>query len=300
MKKYLLSLGVIALAFLSLTSCLGSSTSEEKYTFVYGNSDCFNYVVDTETGDVYKGLNPAYNFVYNMSTSTVDIDISNLKLSKDLAGVTLRLPTQTFTTDDKTGFYNVASYNLTPLAASSAFVFDTFKFNSYPWRGQYPVYIMNYTVNNRYEVTVFPIISTYLGSIAATDLSPDATTPNYNLTNDPDGYYQVSINPEKETAVLYITGAKYSADMERFNFCVEDLPVTLTAAGYKIATAEGVKYPIKNTSNTVVPDCYVSDIIVNATLSYGATITFKCNLGEMGHYSVTATMRYLLYNNSNN
>ena len=55
MKKYLLSLGVLISAALSLTSCLGSGSGEQKYTFSYGPSDCFNRVVDNETGTTYIG-----------------------------------------------------------------------------------------------------------------------------------------------------------------------------------------------------------------------------------------------------
>ncbi len=66
MKKYLLSFGVLAAATLSLTSCLGSGSNDQKYTFNYGPSNCFNRVVDMETEETYIGLNPAYSFEFNM------------------------------------------------------------------------------------------------------------------------------------------------------------------------------------------------------------------------------------------
>lgn len=306
MKKYLLSLGVIIAATLSLTSCLGSSNSEQKYTFAYGPNDCFNRVVDNETGESYIGMNPTYNIVFNMTSSQADIDISNLKLDSSYPAISLRLPTLPLKQDPNDGFYTVSGNDIVPQGLTSAYVFSTFNFRSFPFRS-IPAYVINYTVNDRYDVTVYPTLPTYVGSVSATNLKPeDGKDPVFNLSPDYEGYYQLLINPEKMTAMLNVANAKFASGMSRYNFATRDLPVVLTANGFRIETELGKDYNIYSPQSvssptaTPIPGCTISDIRVYATLRTGATISFTCDLGDMGKYSVQANLRYLIYNEENN
>lgn len=302
MKKYLLSLGVLISATLSLTSCLGSGSGEQKYTFSYGPSDCFNRVVDNEAGTTYIGLNPTYNIVFNMTSAQADIDISNLKFSSSNSGITLRLPSLPLKQDPQDAFYTASGMYLTPVGQTSSFVFDVFNFRAFPFR-VVPAYIINYTVNDRYDVTVYPTLPTYVGSVSATNLEPeDGKDPSFNLTPDTEAYYQLLINPENMTAMLNVANAKFADGMARYNFATKGLKVELTSDGYTVATEPGEEYNIYSPQSvssetaTPIPDCSISDIRVNAVLSTGASISFNCDLGDMGKYSVRAVLRYLIYN----
>ena len=305
MKKYLLSLGVLISAALSLTSCLGSGNGEQKYTFSYGPSDCFNRVVDNEAGTTYIGLNPAYNIVFNMTSAQADIDISNLKFSSSNSGITLRLPSLPLKQDPQDAFYTASGMYLTPVGQTSSFVFDSFNFRGYPFRS-IPAYIINYTVNSRYDVTVYPTLPTYVGSVSATNLEPEeGKNPVFNLNPDGEAYYQLLINPESMTAMFHVSNAKYADGMSRYSFATKGLKVELTSEGYRVATEAGKEYNIYSPQSvssdtaTPIPGCTISDLRVNAVLSTGASISFTCDLGDMGKYSVNTTLRYLPYNTEN-
>lgn len=305
MKKYLLSLGVLISAALSLTSCLGSGSGEQKYTFSYGPSDCFNRVVDNEAGTTYIGLNPAYNIVFNMTSAQADIDISNLKFSSSNSGITLRLPSLPLKQDPQDAFYTVSGMYLTPVGQTSSFVLDVFNFRSYPFRMP-PAYIINYTVNDRYDVTVYPTLPTYVGAVSATNLEPEeGKNPVLNLTPDNEAYYQLLINPESMTAMFHVSNAKYADGMSRYSFATKGLKVELTSEGYRVATEAGKEYNIYSPQSvssdtaTPIPGCTISDLRINAVLSTGASISFTCDLGDMGKYSVNTTLRYLPYNTEN-
>ncbi|WP_297071022.1 hypothetical protein [uncultured Duncaniella sp.] len=301
MKKYLLSFGVLAAATLSLTSCLGSGSNDQKYTFNYGPSNCFNRVVDMETEETYIGLNPAYSFEFNMSTQLLKIEMSNLKLAAG-NGLSMRLPDMPFKLDTNDGFYTASATTLSPVGQTSSMLIEDFNFRSYPFLS---VYNVNFTVDDRYKVTTYPMLSTYYGSISATNLTPDATETFYSVTNDKETSYKVLINPEKMTAILAVFGGKYSKNMTRYDFAARELPIVLTNDGYVISTdADDVKdlyspNVVESTTAKPLPDCTISNIRVNGVLRTGASISFDCNLGDLGKYSVRATLRYLLYETNN-
>ncbi|MDE5915537.1 MAG: hypothetical protein K2G71_03065, partial [Duncaniella sp.] len=277
-------------------------SGEEKYTFSSGPWDCFNRVVDNEAGTTYIGLNPAYNIVFNMTSAQADIDISNLKFSSSNSGITLRLPSLPLKQDPQDAFYTASGMYLTPVGQTSSFVFDSFNFRGYPFRS-IPAYIINYTVNSRYDVTVYPTLPTYVGSVSATNLEPEeGKNPVFNLNPDGEAYYQLLINPENMTAMFHVANAKFADGMSRYSFATKGLKVELTSEGYRVAPEAGKEYNIYSPQSvssdtaTPIPGCTISDLRVNAVLSTGASISFTCDLGDMGKYSVNAILRYLIYN----
>lgn len=124
----------------------------------------------------------------------------------------------------------------------------------------------------------------------------------FNLTPDNEAYYQLLINPENMTAMFHVANAKFADGMSRYSFATKGLPVELTADGYRVVTEAGKEYNIyspqtvSSDTATPIPGCSISDIRVNAILSTGASISFTCDLGDMGKYSVNAVLRYLPYN----
>lgn len=306
MKKYLLSFGVLAAAALSMTSCLSNSSSDQKYTFGYGNTDCFNRVYDMDTQEYSITLNPTYSFVYNMSKGTLDVDMSNIKLGDSgYSGMSFKLSGMGFSLGEDY-FWKTSAKDVIPYGASSSFVFNSFNLNALPTRTianmGIPVYYMTYTVNNRYRVMVYPTQLVYFGSIAASDLNNNT---DFSITDDKESYYAVQINPEKMTAQLLVSGAQYKQGMNRYNFRVKDLPIELTTNGYVIRTKVDEKYDVWSDKSTTEPvkGQSVSNVLITASLDYGATISFTIDLGEDvdgGLFGVNASLRYLFYNKQEN
>lgn len=305
MKKYLLSFGVLAAATLSLTSCLGSGKNETNYNFTY--SDCFNYVVDRQDNSVYIGQSPIYNFVFH-NDQTLDIDITNLKLNSDQT-LNLRFPTLATKVSSTDGFTTFEGYDITPMGVGNSYEFNTFKFRGYPWRTP-AIYDITYTVNDRYDVTVYPKVLGYYSSVVATNNTEGATETVYNDVNN-SGTYMLQINSEKMTATLYILGAKFEKgvnDGDAENLEIRNLPVEIIAGGFRIFTQPGDTYDIyayqQTPSNAALKDYEMTDINFTAYLSTGASLRFDCTLGKnqygnLKKYAVQTTLRYFPFNTDN-
>lgn len=298
MKKYLLSFGVLAAAALSMTSCLSNSSSDQKYTFGYGNTDCFNRVFDMETQEYTITDKPSYSFVYNLTKGQLDVDMSNIKLGDSgYGGMSFKLTDLTFK-EASDAFWVTTASDVIPYGTAQSYIFDSFNLRALPGRvygGRgIPVYYMNYVVNGRYRVTVYPTQFVYFGSINATDLDNQKI---FTLANDGETYYAVQIDPEKMKAKLIVSGAKYKEGMSRYNFLTQDFPVELTNTGYIIRTELDKEYPVYNEKSSTKPveDQSIKNITIVGTLETGANINFTCDLGDDGKFGVNASMRYLFY-----
>ncbi|MDE6431735.1 MAG: hypothetical protein K2J28_04625 [Duncaniella sp.] len=297
MKKYLLSLGVIAAATLSLTSCLGSGKNETNYDFTY--SDCFNYVVDRQENTVYIGHSPIYKFVFHNDLA-LDMDITNLKLNADQT-LNLRFPTMSTQISSTDGFTIFTAYNVLPVGAGASYEFDTIKFRGYPWRSP-AIYDLTYTVNDRYDVTVYPTVLGYYAQATVTNKTEGATDPVFTGKDLEVGTYMITINSEKMTASLFVMEGKFeknSYDTERLE--VRNLPVTIIDGGFRIVTEPGVTYPVYDyqqaSSASALTDYSMSDISLTAYLSTGASLSYNCTLGKNNqgypkNYNVSTTLRY--------
>lgn len=301
MKKYILSFGILAAAVLSMTSCLSSSTSDQKYTFSYGNSDCFNRVVDVETGEEFIFQNPMYSFVYNTSKMTVDIDMSNIRIGDGFSGLSFKLAGLTFQNNNKTGFLETSARDIVPYGAAQSFIFNSLSLNSLPWRSigsnSIPAFNLSYLINNRYRVTVIPTQSVFIGTTVANNLSSDADDPTYTVANDPSSFYVIQIDPAKMIAKLLVYGAQFSSDMTAYNFAVTNIPAKITTNGFEIKSDADQVLNLYDSSNKVIEGQTLSNLYINVNLASGAVINFNCDLGETGKYFVNASLQYLIYNN---
>ncbi len=305
MKKYLLSFGALAVAALSMTSCLSDSHNDQTYRLTYGNTDCFNYVTDHETGESKVVLRPNYTFSLNMTKGELEVEMSNIGLEPS----SMRLPALKFTQNANDGLYESKGSDIVPLYASSGTLINSFEFRSLPWRalptGPIPVYLVNFKVDNRYSVTVYPTTNWYLGRSVATN---EADGSAFKFGQDVESYYAVQIRPEKDNdpskliATLSVFGAKYTSSMAPFNFYIEKLPVTLGPNGtYRIVSEPGQELQIKRGSdNQVVEGKTVSSLYIVGTLSRGASISYEFNSEDDGNFGVVASdLRYLLYDEKN-
>ncbi|MDE5905500.1 hypothetical protein [Duncaniella sp.] len=307
MKKYLLSSAMLA-ATLSLTSCLGSSSGDEQtWTYNYGGDVCFNRVIDLQNGSEFIASSPSYNLKYTPADAQVEITLSNILLSQGASPLSFKFPTMKYTQDALDGFIVTTGRSIVPenAAGNSPYVFDSFTLRTYFGRPNYlgSVYYIRYQldINNepRYEVTTYSKRNAYIGPVTATDLEDNSvyTTAN-NIDAQADTYYLVILDQEKRTATLQVYNGKYSDSMTPLVFMVKDLPYTYTDYGYTIVAGTDNVLPVYTATSGEKPaeGLEMTDLSIVGNLQNGATIRFKCNLGDNDKYNVTANLRYLLYN----
>ena len=310
MKKYLLSSAMLA-ATLSLTSCLGSTSDEQVLTYNYGSSEsCFNRVIDLQDGSEFIASSPSYNLKYTPAEAQVEITLSNIILSPAASPLSFKFPAMKYTQDQLDGFIVTTGHSIVPEnAGNSTYVFDTFNLRAYFGRPSHlgSVYYIRYQldINNepRYEVTTYAKRNAYVGPVIATDLTDNSVynTAN-NLDAQADTYYIVNLDQEKRTATLQVYNGKYSDSMTPLVFMVKDLPYTYTEYGYTIVAGTDNALPVYTATSGEKPaeGLEMTDLSIVGNLQNGATIRFKCNLGDNDKYNVTANLRYLLYNTNKN
>lgn len=308
MKKYLLSAAMLV-STLALTSCLGSSSDDQRLTYNYGGGECFNRVIDLQTGSEFIASAPTYNLEYTPNNGEVEIALSNVVLSQGASALSFKFPTMKYTQDQNDGFIVTTGRSITPVnAGASAYVFDNFNLRAYFGRKLGPVYYIRYQldINNepRYSVTTYATRNAYIGPVAAINLeNPDKTYTNAdNLAAQADTYYIVLLNQEKRTATIQVYNGKYSESMNPLTFMVKDVPFTFTSDGYSIVAGTDKPLGIFTGTSGDKPaeGLEMTDLSVIGNLERGATIRFKCNLGDNDKYNVTASLRYLLYNTKKN
>ncbi|MBO5456694.1 MAG: hypothetical protein J6A20_09275 [Muribaculaceae bacterium] len=298
MKKYFLTFCALLATALTFTSCLSTSNSENVYTATLGSAECFARVYDMETQETITTQGASYAFKFNFTDGTIQPEIANLQLAPNFGGLTFKLPPMTLVLDTKKGFYTCSGQNLTPVNAQSSYVFDKFSFKSIPNRAynnlSQPVYCIDFTLNNRYQVSVYQKNNFYFGTTKA--MAVDGST---NESNE-DVAYNVSIDPNTNKAVLRVYNGKFAPTMGPETFGVKDLPVEFSRNGFLIRTDKA--YSIYDTSNKDVEGWSMNDLIISAVNGTGANVSFKCVLGEKGSYVVNASLEYLIYkeNNSTN
>ena len=303
MKKFLLSSAMLT-ATLCLTSCLGSTSDEQVLTYNYGGESCFNRVIDLQTGGEFIASAPSYNLKYTPADAQVEITLSNIILSPAASPLSFKFPTMKYTQDPQDGFIVTTGRSIVPEnAGNSPYVFDSFTLRTYFGRSLGSVYYIRYQldINNepRYEVTTYPTRNVYLGPVNAVDLTDNSVynTAN-NLSAQADTYYLVILDQEKRTATLQVYNGKYSDKMSPLIFMVKNLPYTYTDYGYSIMAGTDEALPVYTATSGTEPaeGLELTDLSIIGNLQNGATIRFKCDLGDDGKYNVTASLRYLLYN----
>lgn len=308
MKKYLLSAAMLV-STLALTSCLGGSTDDQRLTYNYGGSECFNRVIDLQTGGEFIASAPTYNLQYNTTAGNVDIALSNIILSQGASPLSFKFPTMTYSQDPNDGFIVTTGRSITPEnMGASSYVFDQFNLRAYFGRALGSVYYIRYQldINNepRYEVTTYATRNAYIGPVSATNLeNPDEIYSNAdNLQAQADTYYVVLLNQEKRTATIQVYNGKYTDTMTPLTFMVKDVPFTFTPDGYSVVAGTDQPLPVYTATSGENPaeGLGMTNVSIIGNLERGATIRFKCDLGDDGKYDVTASLRYLLYNTNKN
>lgn len=291
MKKYLLTICLTVASALSFTSCLSDSNTENTYKAILGSNESFARVYDTESQETYTTQGAAYSLTFNNTQSTLTFEVSGLVLASNYGGLSFHIPSLPLKVNAQTGFVYSEGKDIVPTGAQGSYVFDDLSVKVLLNRSyenvSHPVYLINYTLNNRYKVTVYQKDNYYF-----------CTTPSSSTANREVMCYNVSIDPNKNTAILRVYNGKFSAGMLATTFAIKDIPVEFTSNGYILRTPLDEKVKIIDTSNREVEGWSASDIYIDASLSGKVTVRFNCDLNDLGQFNVNNTADYLIYESS--
>ncbi len=310
--RYLAGAVIPALTF---SSCLGSGEeARNEATYNYGGEACFNYVTDLETDESSIFDGPRYTLKYDFTDAMVGVEISGLKYSDELSQVSFKLPELPVKVDNSGFFYLTDQRNITPENAMQGnYVFNSFTLRCNPTRllrvnGSYrsfPVYLVNYVINNRYEITTFPVQGLYIGTTNSYAVVAEGETATSFRTKD--NLYTIVIDYKKMTAAIQIVDCEFAENMPRQSFMIKDLPIKINNGGFTILPDPDTTYKLYNTSDKVVENCSISNIKVASTLTSGITaINFHLDLSglsstsfDFGKYDVVTNLAYFIKEENN-
>lgn len=300
MKKSLLWAALV-LPAIAFTSCLSSDgENRQESTINYGGAYCFNVVTDlqSETREWFISTEPQYSFVLEAYSAKATPSMSNIKLIDGQAGLSFKLPDLDISFNTPNYSYTCAGSGLTPVnQTSNAYVFNNFSLkviernirNSAGAIRYSPVYDLSYTVNNLYQVTVFPTGYDLLGTtIATTDVDYTDKGPIYTITFD----------PEKKTASINITDARFASEMTSTSLRINNLPYTVTRGGLVINTPEDATYVIRDAAGEIKGSS-ISDVKLNISVPSGTTsLSFHASMpdfqgvSKLKSFDVRASLSY--------
>lgn len=306
---------------LVLTACVDSDTENTATRILnYGGNQCFNQVVDTQTDEVFNSYSPNYELNLNLTERLVTTTITNMQLSSNNAGLTLRLPALPVNTNVTDVSYEATGTDFKP-ESTSAYTFDTFRLgvieryvqDSSSENRYSPVYQITYRVNDRYDINVFPTTYDLLGAISSTPATPTATDSDeparaesssgnentgeaFTVTNI---LHTLTLDINKSTLSLLIDGVQYAGTMSPSRIRINDIPYTIAKGAIEVSTPADVTYQINDILGPIT-GCTLQDIRIRiavpsgqSTISYRANITKMQGNDQIGDYNVTTTAGYL-------
>ncbi|MCM1163746.1 MAG: hypothetical protein NC339_05805 [Muribaculaceae bacterium] len=284
MKKTLKYLSLIAMTALLTTSCLSDDKeNSQKVMLTYGGDQCFNRVVDLETGDEIISGNPSYQMTFEQLNATLDLEMSNIQLSSSYFGMSFKFPTLNYKYDFETAYYYVDAKDLVPTNVGSSYVFSNFSFKMVPTRivdqRNCPLYLFDYTVNNKYHIVTYPVTTILVGESVAEVYEGVYPSGQTYQNENTDAFVAITIEPIKKTARITLYNARFEYNMLTRNIVIKDMPVTFTDSGLTLSTAEDQSVKLYTTTDKEMPDCSASDIALNFNLATGET-TFS------GHFEL--------------
>ena len=299
MKKFALMITAIATG-LAMTSCLDSDYNKVTNTVTRSYAKCFNTVYDATTGDIAINQQPKYTLTIKSTSkgeNSIQISMTNVKLGDDIAYTTFDLPDLPMKVTGTSAPYveatdvrptNIAtpSINFSSIYVS---VLDRYIHNNSANTNEfYPVYTINFVVNNRYTVTTYPTEIQYFGETKST------ATASGSVFTSSDPRYAITFDPDKKTASIDITGAQFVSAMPKMNMTFPDIPFTTGINSLEIKS-DAVTPTIAGTPYPTFPITGLEATI--NTRQASATLVFDCNPMSMGDYHVDASLSYLLKQN---
>lgn len=271
-------LTLIAISLTCLTSCIKESENRQDVYLNYGGELCFNRITDLETGDVAYSLNPSYQMLFELLHGNVTVDMTNIQVANGFSGLAFKLPAMKFELDPNTSFYVAKGTDIVPENAAGSYVFTSFRLDAMPGRTVQstlaPVYLLEYTINNRYLVNVFPTTPILVGELNATNTA-EGSTPFTSRSP----YLTMRVFPEKMQANVMIGSAQFDKDMIVNDIVIKNVPLTCTQAGYSLALPADTPVQLYYTNDSEISKCTAENLKIDFNLSTGATtLTGRFNL----------------------
>lgn len=263
MNKTFFSLILAAAVGLASTSCLNTDDdNSQKVILTYGGDQCFNRVVDLETGDALISGNPSYKMTFEQLKGKYDLEMSNIQLSNGYFGMSFQLPTLDYTYSSETGFFSVSAKDVSPTNANGSYVFNDFQFKMIPTRMvngvNCPVYTFQYVVNNKFRVTTFPTTPVLLGTL--TSQVYDNGVPSGETFKNNTSYLALTIDPVNMKAKVVIEDALFEKEMMTRDIVIKDMAVSISDSDVAFSTPEGQELKLYTTTDREMPQCSARDL----------------------------------------
>lgn len=310
MKKNLLLSALIIPAALAMTSCMDSDGNRQEANINFGGSLCFNYVTDIKDPTVapFVSLAPQYSFNVEYYGGTITTSMSNIRLTSDGQQLSFRTPELKASNTNNGYTLTCTGSDIVPEGQSQSFVFDDFSVNitersivnaSGAYRYS-PVYAINYLVNGRYRVKVFPTYYDVVGKMTSTaTVDKTAKTSERAIVSfslNPD-----SSNPVTGKATIEINDVTFADNFTVSRLIASDVPYTVNATGISIRTDSETVYKVKDALGRDLPNAGLSDIVISIDVPSGSTsISMHANVtgleGEKDavEYDLRATLGYFI------
>lgn len=282
--KVLKQLLMIAILAIATTSCDDPEGSGAAYEYSY--SECFNYVSNKQSGKGSVFDDVKYIIKFDMPSYDASVKIMGAKFNERMPAIDFELSGLKWS-NNANGVLTISANNVVPVVNGQAmpeYTINQFKVEVYDRYvvidGQLkalPVFVIQYTIAEMFDVTVVPEEVLYVASTGVLDVEQGA--PYYNN----DVLYWVEFDAETMTADIEIDGAKFAEGMPALNDMeFNDIPLTLYPGGYSLA-ADAL---IPTIMDVPYPNYAITNLSGNGAFANGMDLRFKC----MDRYSVNASL----------
>lgn len=295
--KYFIPMAVLAM---SLSSCLDNDNDNEPsstQSWTYG--DCFNVVTTTNEQGYKITKEPRYNFALSIkgAEAKMKISMSNIRLGDDIALSSFDLPALTATQEAVDKPITIVARDIVPEnQAASGVIFDNIEVQilnrviqngmSGQWTASY-VYKIRFSVNGKYNVTVFPLTTLLYGTTTSTPVDGGqpymSTDTRYAIVMD----LTDTANP---VANLDITGAKFLAAMPALDMTFPKIPVSFVGNALQLTAANLIPQIKTGSTVTPYPNFPISDLNLGVTPVSGGSLNFNCVANTHGTFTVNSVL----------
>ncbi|MCM1293824.1 MAG: hypothetical protein NC230_09655 [Bacteroides sp.] len=220
------------LAFVAIFAMTSCNSDDPKQTVQYGFSNDFSYVTDLNAGTTQSLEGAQYIMDFDLVNGTVNIDVTNLRLTLGGTPIRLKLENVAYTQNAQTGAVVVNVPNAVSIIGGTTHNLSNFKLSQstayIAALGQTAIhYTASFTVDNQYSVTAVQQAVFLPGTTTYT--SP-AGEP---LSQSNRSYYSYVLNREKSTATVTAYALELNSKYYT-QLTFEDLPYTVSSTGISI------------------------------------------------------------------
>lgn len=282
MKQVLMAISSALVSCMVMTSCIDDD-KEPVNKASYGYKPVFNSVTDLTTGETFYTPDITYQLVLDYTHSTLSMSNSNLQLTSTSSPGSIEINGLSYRLNSDGALFVSA-----PLASNVISSPSTYKVSDVNVTlldrfidgvAYEPLIHIDYTIDDRYLVTVTPQTLYYYGTLTSTNLTTGDEFTQENVRAI------VTLEPRKGTANLDLKGIKFVQAMPR------TLDMTFPGINFKTNTV-GFTLDSDNLIPTISNDPFpaypISDLSSKANLSTGVMpLEFDCHPAGMDKYHIT-------------